>query len=196
MPVIYHTYQIDIVKMEAAAPADGFIDRKKIQDYMVFDTTTHLMSDFAISYDNVVAKERANMRYLHAIQNLSDTISPIDIHPDDAFSNGDTNVAPTIYRILVTYDRPDYLYTADELNPGVTLTGLDAIKRQVARVFITDIFSRRIMPDPITSSGSPNDKATWAGLYKTIIDVEAAKPVTSLLDAESKITVVQLYPES
>lgn len=192
MSVINYTYQIDINQMVGAAPADGFIDRKKIQYYMVWDDTTNTMSGFATSFNNVIAKERANMRYLYLTETLSATNTPISMTTVDSISNGDANTAPSKYRILISYDRPEYLYTADELNPGIMLYGVDAIKRQVARVFTSTITSRRIMPDPMEAAGSPN---AWSGQYETIVDVIAANPVSSITVAESNITVTQLYPE-
>jgi len=169
IPVWYH---ITVTNLTGAAPADGFIDHQNPQDFPAFPSTLALSR----------AKERARMRYegmlqqLALVQMMSRTMNIVA-----TASTEDTEA--TDFQITVQYDRPEYVATEDEDNPGTILEGVDAVTRFVARALVVDTIVNREIYDPTVSSGNPRGPV--------IEEVTAGKIAADLATAEAAITVIE-----
>jgi len=169
IPVWYH---ITVTILTAAAPANGFIDNQDPQDFTALPTTLALS----------LAKERANMRYKSMLQQLS-LFHTVTRTLNILATGSDEDTEATVFEITVQYDRPDFIETEDEDNPGIILVGVDAVQRFVARMMITDIIQTREIYDPTLVGGLPKGPA--------IIDITAGKIAANLAAAEAVITVIE-----
>jgi hypothetical protein len=90
----------------------------------------------------------------------------------------------TTMDFTVVYDRPDYLYAYDELNPGEMLYNDDAIKRWIARALVANI---NVDNYPVIDPTTFTDPNYHYG--ESLIPVNAAPLAADIATAESKITV-------
>ena len=140
------------------------------------------------------AKERANARYQRLIREVSENISPILVIAQEAVGADIDNYASS-FEFTLVYDREEYIYTYNELY-GVsghatedyeTLSGINAIKRQIARIFLnTWEENRYISYLPEQESADKN--------YQSIELLEVGTTLSGTLEtridtAETNITV-------
>lgn len=170
IPVHYHV-TIDLAGLGGAAPADGFIDNLSPSEYSGFPTTTALSE----------AKERANIRWEEIIRQTSRDISPIRVL-DTIATGADQDTEASEMSFTLVYDRPEYVRTEDELNPGTYLTGIDAVKRWVARALIVDISGNRDFYSPEVVDGIVQGPM--------ILNIPAGAIAPDLATAEANITVI------
>lgn len=183
-------YRITITAMSQAPNGTGFVDPKVPQHYLALDNTStfqHLPSDLAHATD----KARANYRWKQLLGKLSEAISPTQIL-DIQTPGADENNAPTSVSFTVTYDRPHYLVTNDELNAGQQLTGELAIKRWVARALTSDYNTNVCILDPTPLSAPAKAGPASASRGETITQIKVGAIAGSVSAAEAKITVVKL----
>lgn len=169
IPVWYH---ITITNLTGAEPDNGFVDHQNPQDF----------SDFPSTLDLSEAKERARMRYEEILRQLSLTHT-ISRTMNIVATGSDEDTEATDFQITIQYDRPEYIATEDEDNPGIILEGEDAVTRFVARALIVDIISNREIYDPTIVSGNPIGPA--------IRRITAGGPAADLATAEAAITVIE-----
>lgn len=124
--------------------------------------------------------ERTNMRYVAVVRGLSTDIQPLQTSSIQV--TGRTATAPaTAIQFTVPYDRPEFLSTEDEDNPGTFLTGVDALQRYTARALIQDEVLNRQIFDPESIANEPQ-----------IIKITATKAFATLAEAETNITVIEV----
>jgi len=189
VPITKHyRVRIDSTGLVGAAPADGFIDHMNIQSY--YTVTGVYPSTTTTAY----AKSRAYLRYLKMISFLNEfNVTVFLYNIDNGGATPDTH--GLYFEFTVVYERADHVYTYNELygtaHPSGTmkiLTLTDAIKRQVARVWIQDFESNFAWP----RNPSKLDGAEWED-----IKIHAAAPTSGTLSdritaAESVITVTEI----
>ena len=178
-------YRVDIsaVGMGGAAPADGFIDNTKIEDYMAAGSvpTTLVQS---------LAKERANMRFQRVRES-------VDLLGNCYFTNftatgANSTAAATTFSVTVECEHGDQiLTTADESNAGQPLSGIPALKRTVARAMISNVVQNRTYYDP-TTSGTTGNATNAVRDPAKLASVTAERLVASLSGAEAVITITKL----
>ncbi len=128
--------------------------------------------------------EEANMRWEAVVRGASSTISPLFTPAFDS-PNRTADAPEDALEFTLTYDRPEYLDTEDELNVPTRLTGEDAVKRFIARALINDEVQNRFIFDPtIVSSAIRNGPQ--------IAEVTAAKISADLATVEAGLTVVEI----
>lgn len=135
-------FRVTIANMTAAAPGDGFIDDILIEQYGrdgAYPTTLELAR----------TKARGNFRFRRVCEelNVMQTVSHLF---DFNRVGGDEDTEHTTFEFTVVYDRIEYVFTRDELYPEFTATeflyGSDAIKRAIARIFITNFITKAEFP--------------------------------------------------
>ncbi len=161
-------YRIEIDPAIGATAAEGFIDHLT-QRYYGIETAHSSTNQFSL------AKERSNMRFERILVNLSENITPVDqVNIDNGGADEDSY--GTTFAFTVAYDRPDYIYTHNELfgttHASAALPILtdpeDAILRQVARTFVYDIIGQREVYNVTT--GLEDLTLVTAGQYSTSSD--------------------------
>lgn len=173
-----------------AAPADGFVDDLNPEGYAVptADPTANPRSTGSYPSTKILslAKERGNMRWAEILIQCSSTIQPTNQLYVDAIG-ADQDTEATSMNFVLKYDRPEYVATEDELNPGTILVGVDAVKRFIARALVTDLISNRDVYNPdivVTATGSQ--------VQGPIIEtVSANKVFANIATAEASITVIE-----
>lgn len=176
-------YLISIANSTGAAPANGFVDNMKIEQYIAAGSspTTYLQSQ---------AKERANVRWQFTVEQI---LRMANCYPSQMIATGASATAeanPFVFHVEV--ERGDsVLQTPDENNAGVTLTGLAALKRCVARALIEARTTNRDILDPTlgTTPGNSTQAARYGIRVETLVIGPAAANLTA---AESLITVTAL----
>jgi len=171
-----------------SSPADGFVDDLNAEGYAVdgsLDPTANPRStgNFPSTENLSLAKERANMRWEEILIQLSSVIQP-DLQFNLNAAGADEDSEATTMEFVLKYDRPEYLKTADESNPGVFLYGDDAITRFIARALIVDLSRNRLVYNPTTVNGNSQGPI--------ITTVEADKIFANISAAESNISVTLL----
>jgi len=126
--------------------------------------------------------ERTNMRYEEVIRAVSENIQPL-FTAAIATTGRTEDVPATAIQFTLPYDRPEYLSTEDEDNPGTTLTGVDALTRYVARGLVDDVVNNRQIYDPETTDDSNTAQ---------ILEVTATKLYADVSTAEGNITVTEV----
>jgi hypothetical protein len=130
-------YNVSIAAVTGAAPADGFIDNRSASSYIIPDGTD-MESGWPGNVGGALAKARANLRWTQIISQLSTTVTPYAISNIIAV-NGSNIAAASAMNFTVVYDRGDYLFAYDELNPGAILYNEFAVTRWIARALIANI---------------------------------------------------------
>lgn len=173
----YYRVQISPSGIGGTAPQNGFVDDKESYEFDPLPTTL----------DNSLAKERGNVRYEEIIRRLGTNIDPVNHTPRQINAPGrDGDTAPTAFDFTVAFERPEYLQTEDENNPGSTLSGTDAVQRFVARALVTHRKDNRQVFNPETNSfGVRTNPAIireveTEGLANTVADVEGNITVTEI----------------
>ena len=187
MPIVLAFFNVSITQIPGSAPSDGFIDFKSPRDY-IQDNGSDLETGWPADISASLAKTRAYLRWQTIIQNLSTNISPVELlllHNTGA----DENTPPTVLTFSVAYDRPEYLYTADELQSGTTLTGAAALQRFIARALTTNIYRKVSVLDPTLVANLPTDGAHYG---ESTQEVQVGALSGSILAVESAITVIQI----
>lgn len=183
-------YRVTINQMTGAAEKAGFIDHRTLEEYINNGNGT-----FPASLASAENKARGNLRYLRLINLLEENATPSLI---TEINNGGATVDTegTSFEFTIVYERPDYIYTYNELfGTGHSsgnikiLTNEDAIRRIVARVFVEDFISNWRYPyDPSTSN---------LGYHWIDKSVKAESPLSGTLEAritaaEANVTVVEI----
>ena len=168
---VYYRIEINGSGLGGPAPQDGFIDDQPAKKY------DPLPNDLAASR----AKERANVRFGELIRQLSDNISPVNHTPRQVNAPGrDGNTPPTQFDFTVVFDRPEYLRTEDENNPGVFLTGENAVTRFVARALAQERFDNREIFNPAAGNSSLIETVTIGALAADVATAESNVTVTEI----------------
>ena len=156
---------------------DGAIDKLSPELYAAANNDT-LPTTLNFSLDI----ERTNMRYEAVIRSVSEDIQPLQTSA--IVTTGRTEDDPaTAIQFTLVYDRPEFLYTEDEDNPGSFLTGVDAIKRYVARGTVNDEIMNRQIYDPDSPKNEPQIlKVTATKLFADVSTAEASITVTEVAD--------------
>lgn len=129
-------YRVKVTAPAAeAAPSDGFIDPKQANDYLSFDQETGVLSGWPASSTTALAKARANVRWEIVKEQLGLILNVLSVSNID-ITGGTIDEAPTEIDFTVVYERPSYVAIPDALNPGVTLSGSDAVVRFVENAFV------------------------------------------------------------
>jgi hypothetical protein len=178
-------YTVNISTLGGAAPADGFIDNNTSEFYIQpgSGSTTDEGTGWPSSLEDAQQKTRANLRWAAILQQLSSAVNTYSVG-DIATTGASATAAGTAMTFSVAYDRPDYLYAYDELNPGAILYNDVAIKRWVARALIETINTNAFVMDPTAYTApnyyyGPSYQAITAGpLAANIGAAEAAITVT------------------
>jgi len=165
-------YRIVITNLTGVAPANGFVDHQKPEDYITLPTTKAFSE----------AKERSNMRYESIIRNISTDIAPTVVRGQVATA-ATPDAEATSFGMTVGYDREEYVRTADELIPGTELIGIAAVTRWVARALIQEQVGNRDFYDPtvVPATGIPRGNE--------ISNVIAGAAAADIATAEAAITV-------
>ena len=170
----YYNIAISAAGLGGPAPKDGFIDSMDPRAYSAtvgYPTTTI----------GSLAKTRAFLRYKEILQEIGLMIEPQ--YTLDIVATGATpDIAATSISFTVVFDRVDYLSTSDELNPGIILMGVAAIKRAVARALCATTIHRTTIFDP----------SAVKNYEEQINDVNVGPLAASITAAEANITVVQV----
>lgn len=115
---------------DLAAPSDGFVDSMTLENYDVSLETTPNGLTFALS----TAKRRANIRYREIILQMNFITNAYIMPATIVQTGGSITTPPTSIAFQLVIDHGDSsLYTADELNPGQFLSGVNALARMIAR---------------------------------------------------------------
>lgn len=187
----YWRVTITAAGLTGTAPADGFIDYKEIEEY---GRDTAYPSSNDLSY----AKARANYRYFILLQNLAENQSITHVLNVD--NGGATADAPgSEISFTLVYDREEYVYTYNELvdetghpTEGVSvLQGADALKRQAARVWVSNYKSAMKMPKLYVPVSAPTGYE-WVD-EQISVETPLSGTLASKIDtAEANISVVQI----
>jgi hypothetical protein len=187
MSIVLAFFNVSITQISGTAPSDGFVDYKSPRDYLV-NNGSDLETGWPTNLTSSLAKTRAYLRWLTIIQQLETNISPVEVI-SLTNTGADQNTPPTILTFSVAYDRPDYLYTADELNLGATLTGAAAIKRFIARALTSSIYRNMLVLDPTLVANLSGQGAHYG---ESTQEVQVGSLTGSISTAESSITVTQI----
>lgn len=178
-------YEIVITAVGAggAAPADGFIDNKTIEQYMASGSLPTTLAQ-------TTAKERANLRFDFLREQLQ---REANVYILEAVATGaNATTAGTDFTLTVEVERGDsVLYTLDEGNGNAVLTEIDAITHWVARALVEERTTYGDTYDPTTASTAGN--ATLAArrgirLEQIVVGALAA----NLTAAKALVTVTKL----
>lgn len=117
-------YRLTINNATGPAPSDGFIDNKRLEQYMA-------EGSLPTSADASIAKERANLRFQRLIFNLQFS-GNVYVNNIEAIG-ADANTEPTSISMTLVCERGDEPFIIeDTLNPGTFLRGPDALARKAA----------------------------------------------------------------
>jgi len=164
---------IDATGLGGSAPADGFIDNLDPRGWSG-------VSSWPTTPTSALAKTRAWIRWRGMVQELSLMVNPVNFvaitKPGATQDNPATSLTFT-----VVYDKVDFLHTSDEINGGI-LSGVDCIKRLIARALIRNYHVRCSIYDPTFIKG----------YEEQIEDVDADQLTSTIQLAEANITVVHV----
>jgi hypothetical protein len=178
-------YTVSIAGVTAAAPGDGFIDNLPATSYIVPGSggTYDMSTGWPTNAANATARARANIRWNSVLSQLASTVTPFAVQ--NVSATGATNSAQAdTMDFTVVYDRPDYLYAYDELNPGEKLYNDDAIKRWIARALVANVTVDNYPVIDPTAFSNPNFH-----YGESLISVNAAPLAADIAAAEELITV-------
>lgn len=185
MPKTYYNVTINAI-LGAGPNGGGFIDNRRVETYMVSGSSPATLAQS-------ITKERANIRYERIIGKLG---LMANLYISNVVASGANSItAPTSLSFRVESEHGDApLVTADELNEGELLTGADAIKRSIARVFIENHHEMGDYYDPtpiaaIVPSGA-NVSAPRVG--NRLERITAGALANSIQNAEAVITVTSV----
>lgn len=171
----YYNITINTSALGGVTPADGAIDNTTPEQY---GASSGLPATDALS----LTKERGNMRYEHLLELLATDISPVVV-TNLVATAADEDTEATAFALTVGYDRPDFVTTEDEANPGTWLTTTAAVQRYVARALITDLAGNRDVYNA-EAHGGLNPQGSM------VESVSATKIAANIVAAEAQITVI------
>ena len=178
-------YRVDITQLTGSSNGDGFIDANTIEFYMTQGSNPSTVADS-------LSKERANIRYKQVIYSLQ--LMANMYVPSYVATGGSSTAAPTTFSFTLQCERgDDYIYTPDENNAGVILTGAAAIKRAIARACLETRTTLTTYYDPTltTVAGNGTQTAQAARYGQTALPVTAGALATTISAAEAAITVTR-----
>lgn len=183
-------YRVTITGAEAAAPRDGFVDHTTIEQYRAMGQTVTSLS-------NALAKERANIRYLKIVEFLQQLgnvrLTNLKADNDDGGPGTPTfatanNAAPE-FSFTAVFEHGDEAIAAEDFTePGWTVTGIDAIRQQIALALCYDHTVKGFIVDPTTDGGL--QRAARSGTLA--FDVVADQVYTSLSSANAAIAITKI----
>jgi hypothetical protein len=176
-------YTVSIANSTGAAPANGFVDHTKIEQYMA-------ASSNPTTYAHSQAKERGNVRFQFIVEQLGRMANCYVTQMTATGASATAEADPFVFHVEV--ERGDsVLHTLDESNAGVTLTGSAALKRCVARALIESRTTNRDMYDPtlLATPGNSTQAARYGVREESLVIGPAAANLTA---AETLITVTVL----
>lgn len=177
-------YRVSITSSQSSAPQDGFIDNTTIEQYMTPELT-------GLTVVHTKAKERANIRYGAMVDRLNE-MTNVDLHHFIATgANAKTAPDPFVFTLEIEHGDTT-LRTADEANAGQFLTGVNAIKRCIARGLIIETTNAVAdYYDPTTSAAPGNTNlAARRGIRQERIQVSS--PYVNLAGAAATVTVAKI----
>lgn len=185
-------YQVTITNGGGGgAPADGFVDPKRVEDYD-FDSKT---TPPGMTLELNQAKERGNWRWKEIFNQLG-LISNVYVHAPSIISDGTAIAEPTSVSFPMSVQYGDDAFTTmDELTPGQTLTGVACIIRCIARALAADYFRHTDVFDPTGVAGAWEGGAASVPRYGVRIDVASSfqvGPYADVAAAEGYITVAKI----
>lgn len=149
------TFNVTITNnFSAAAPADGFIDFKNANHYITLDNNGKTLN-IPTSLSVAEAKARAFYRFKQIINICGFSVNILELSNMIA-TGADVNTAPTEVTFTIVYDKPSYLNTNDELNPGELLKGADCVKRWIAKALSNTYTSLEEVYDPTPAKDNAN----------------------------------------
>lgn len=181
--IMQSIYRVVIAGVTGAAPSDGFIDNTNVENYRAqgSDVTT---------LDQSVSKERANVRFELLRQQIQ---LEANVYMDEYDAvGGSASAAPTSFAFTAFVERgDDSLFTRDETNNGAPLTGVDALKRWIARSMILSTTLLRELYDPTEGTSRGN---TTPYVRNSLVDqnIETGALCADLTTATATITVTKL----
>lgn len=161
----------------------------------IFAQQNDPVADWPTAKTNAVDIAKAGIRY----KAMLDQISLLaNFNLTDVVRTGRTKDSPATaiaFNLTFYRDRPSYLKTEDEENPGTFLYGADAIVRAIARAISVDYVQNYSYWDPTVTVTRTNTNTTsettpprgWA--YDAIT---AEKLYADIATAEAAITVTQV----
>jgi len=147
------------------------------------------MADGSIptTFANSTAKERGNQRFVSMIAQLQ-LMANCDL-VEIVATGANANTAPSKFEFDLVFEHGDsVLVTNDESNPGEVLTGIDAIKRCIARMMIEDREDFSDIYDP-TESTTPTNDESIPRVGVRIAHMITGQLVNNLTSGEENITV-------
>lgn len=174
-------YRVAISGVTAAAPADGFIDNKRIETYMAEGSTPTTAAQ-------TQAKERANLRYRNLIDNLQ-RLGNLYISNISA-PGASATAQPTSFEFTVLSERGEDNLVF-EVSPGTVLTGADAIERMVAISLTTSFTRSSDYYDPTTST-APGNATAYARIGNRIETLTVGALAADITTANGLVTVTSI----
>lgn len=177
-------YDITITTLGGAAPADGFIDSKKLSQYMTGSTVP-------ASLASAKAKSRGYARYKHLVNCLCQ-FSALGGVISTTTAGATIDTAPGSIVLRVRMGNLESMSTQDELNAGQVLVGLAALERIVARSliaehtpYVMELYDVTTMP--VRDTDGSDTAAQDRGM--TVISDSVGALAASLAAAEAAITI-------
>ena len=191
-------YSITITNSNSnSTPQDGFIDAKKIENYVTSLETTPMSLTLALCK----AKRRGNVRYdeiLRQIQLMANCyVTPLSV----VATGASALLEASAFSFQIWAERGDgSLVTADESNPGQFLTSIAAIKRCIARALTSDLFKQIDIVDPTSADTLGVPGSTTSVPRQTIrilpdaanVILEIGAYADNLTDAAALVSVTAL----
>jgi hypothetical protein len=171
-----------------AAPADGFIDPKRLEVEAYNQTPTGLTLALC------QAKRRGNLRWAEIFNQIGLVtncyLSHSSIVSDATFKTEPTSVS----FVLFVEHGDDWLVTQDELTPGAVLTGVACLKRCIARGLATPLNRQIDIYDPTPVAGAWGGGTTSVPRTGSRINPASGftiAPYATISSAEGMITVTK-----
>jgi len=156
--------------------------------------TTGNFGGYPTMIDLSQSKERANMRWVQAINELESFGTPVFVGNISVTGNTNGNAAPTTFSFTIGYEHPDQIVTAarsTEPDYGNTFIGTDAIARAVARALTSTMVSNRKVFDPTIQSYGANANRANQIRIQTLTSA-ALDTVSNITTVETNISVTQI----
>ena len=175
-------YDVTISSISKSSPSDGFVDPYRIDYYRALPDAPK-----GTDMDTMIVKKKGFVRW-HRIECQLQTLGNIYISNISA-PGADINTLPTSvsFRLFIEHGS-DSLYALDEQNAGQKLTGLNALKRAIARALISALDVNQEVWDPTTVSKNNVDYDVLKFGYRTI-EVNVGALAASITEANSHITI-------
>lgn len=164
------------------APANGFIDFKNANHYITLDPSG-IAKNLPTSLELAEAKARGFYRFKQIINICGFSVNILEM-TNMVATGANVNTEASQVSFTITYDKPSYLNTNDELNPGELLSGADCVKRWIAKALSNTYHANEEVYDPTPSLSNTNV------LRGPVIEDLVIGPINSdIKTLESAITV-------